>query len=70
MSARTLEADYLVIGSGAAGMAFTDSLITETDAQATSIDYLFDRLDATGQLRRVDQGVRPTIVQGGHDRRL
>jgi len=32
MSARTLEADYLVIGSGGAGMAFTDSLITETDA--------------------------------------
>lgn len=38
MSARTLEADYLVIGSGAAGMAFTDLLITETDAQVVMVD--------------------------------
>jgi hypothetical protein len=38
MSARTLESDYLVIGSGAAGMAFTDSLITETDAQIVMVD--------------------------------
>jgi cation diffusion facilitator CzcD-associated flavoprotein CzcO len=38
MSARTLEADYLVIGSGAAGMAFTDSLITETDDQVVMVD--------------------------------
>lgn len=38
MSARTLEADYLVIGSGAAGMAFTDSLITETDAEVVMVD--------------------------------
>jgi len=38
MSARTLEADYLVIGSGAAGLAFTDSLIAETDAQVVMVD--------------------------------
>jgi len=38
MSARTLEADYLVIGSGAAGMAFADSLITETDDQIVMVD--------------------------------
>jgi hypothetical protein len=38
MSARTLETDYLVIGSGAAGMAFTDSLISETDAQVLMVD--------------------------------
>jgi len=38
MSARTLEADYLVVGSGAAGMAFADSLITETDAQVVMVD--------------------------------
>jgi hypothetical protein len=38
MSARTLEADYLVVGSGAAGMAFTDSLITETDSQVLMVD--------------------------------
>jgi len=38
MSARTLEADYLVIGSGAAGMAFADSLITETDDQVVMVD--------------------------------
>jgi hypothetical protein len=33
MSVRTLETDYLVIGSDAAGMAFTDTLVTESDAQ-------------------------------------
>src|SRR5262245_47223574 len=38
MSASTLETDYLVIGGGAAGMAFTDSLIAETDAQVVIVD--------------------------------
>jgi hypothetical protein len=35
----------------------------EAAAQATSIDDLFDRLDAAGQLRRVDQRVRPTMYK-------
>jgi hypothetical protein len=38
MSTRTLETDYLVIGSGAAGMAFTDALITESDAEVVMVD--------------------------------
>jgi hypothetical protein len=38
MSVRKLEADYLVIGSGAAGMAFTDALISECDAQVVMVD--------------------------------
>jgi len=38
MSSLTLEADYLVVGSGAAGVAFTDSLIAETDAQVVMVD--------------------------------
>jgi hypothetical protein len=38
MADHTLETDYLVIGSGAAGMAFTDSLITETKAQVVMVD--------------------------------
>jgi hypothetical protein len=38
MATRTLEADYLVIGSGAAGMAFTDALIAESDAQVVMVD--------------------------------
>jgi hypothetical protein len=38
MRARTLETDYLVIGSGAAGMAFADSLIDETDAEIMMVD--------------------------------
>jgi choline dehydrogenase-like flavoprotein len=33
-----LETDYLVVGSGAAGMAFADSLISETDAQVLMVD--------------------------------
>lgn len=38
MPARTLEADYLVVGAGAAGMAFTDSIISETGAQVVMVD--------------------------------
>jgi cation diffusion facilitator CzcD-associated flavoprotein CzcO len=34
----TLEADYLVVGAGAMGMAFTDTLVTETDAQVVIVD--------------------------------
>ncbi len=33
-----IETDYLVIGAGAAGMAFTDSLITESDADVVMVD--------------------------------
>ena len=33
-----LTADYLVIGSGAMGMAFTDVLTTETDATVVMVD--------------------------------
>ena len=33
-----LEADYLIIGSGAVGMAFADVLITETDATMIIVD--------------------------------
>ncbi len=38
MSNRTLEADYLVVGCGAAGMAFTDSLVAACDAQVVMVD--------------------------------
>lgn len=33
-----LETDYLVIGSGAVGMAFVDTLLTETDAHVIMVD--------------------------------
>jgi hypothetical protein len=34
----TLDTDYLVIGSGTAGLAFVDSLIAESDAHVTIVD--------------------------------
>src|ERR1700741_699464 len=34
----TLETDYLVIGAGAAGMAFTDELIADSEADVVMID--------------------------------
>ena len=34
----TIETDYLVIGAGAAGMAFTDALIAESDADVVMVD--------------------------------
>ncbi|MEM7328564.1 MAG: NAD(P)/FAD-dependent oxidoreductase [Pseudomonadota bacterium] len=33
-----IETDYLVIGSGAVGMAFVDTILTETDAEVVMID--------------------------------
>ncbi len=33
-----IETDYLVVGAGAAGMAFTDSLIAESDADVVLVD--------------------------------
>lgn len=38
MSRQTLQADYLVVGSGAMGMAFTDVLMTETDSTVVMVD--------------------------------
>lgn len=34
----TIETDYLVIGAGTAGLAFTDTLIDESDAHVTIVD--------------------------------
>lgn len=36
--ANTLKADYLVIGAGAVGMAFTDTLLAESDATVIMVD--------------------------------
>jgi hypothetical protein len=36
-----LETDYLVIGAGAAGMAFTDALLAHSDATVTIVDRRF-----------------------------
>lgn len=44
MAPKTLETDYLVIGAGAMGMAFTDSLIDHADVHVT----LVDRRDGPG----------------------
>lgn len=38
MQPTILETDYLVIGSGAMGMAFADTLLTETDATLMLVD--------------------------------
>jgi len=35
---RSLEADYLVVGAGAMGMAFTDTIVSETDARVVLVD--------------------------------
>lgn len=34
----TIDADYLVVGAGAMGMAFTDTLVSETDARVVVVD--------------------------------
>lgn len=42
----TIEADYLVVGAGAMGMAFIDTLVTETASQARVV--VVDRHHAPG----------------------
>ncbi|MEO7428569.1 MAG: NAD(P)-binding protein [Acidimicrobiales bacterium] len=44
MAMRSVETDYLVVGAGAMGMAFTDALIDHADVHVT----LVDRRDAAG----------------------
>src|SRR5437763_6598399 len=38
METRSLETDYLVVGAGAMGMAFTDALIDNGDVHVTLVD--------------------------------
>lgn len=38
MASRTLETDYLVVGCGASGLAFTDALIADSDADVIMVD--------------------------------
>ena len=38
MAIRSLETDYLVVGAGAMGMAFTDALIDHADVHVTLVD--------------------------------
>src|SRR5688500_7691189 len=35
---RSMETDYLVVGAGAMGMAFTDALVDHADAHVTLVD--------------------------------
>lgn len=70
---RTLEADYLVVGAGAMGMAFTDALIDHSDAKVVLVDrrhgvgghwleaYPFVRLHQASAL----YGVPSTLLGGG-----
>src|SRR6478735_9819628 len=73
MTMRTMETDYLVVGAGAMGMAFTDALIDHADVHVT----LVDRRHAAGghwqdaypfvQLHQASlfYGVASTVLGGG-----
>ena len=41
LEAECLETDYLVVGAGAMGMAFTDVLMTETNATVIMVCLLY-----------------------------
>ena len=74
MALRSLDTDYLVVGAGAMGMAFTDALIDHADVHVT----LVDRLHAAGghwhdaypfvQLHQASlfYGVASTVLGSGH----
>jgi hypothetical protein len=69
-----LEADYLIVGAGAMGMAFVDALLDHTDARVVVVDrrhgvgghwldaYPFVRLHQAS----VFYGVASTLLGGGH----
>ncbi len=71
--ARTVEADYLVVGAGAMGMAFTDALIDHADVRVALVDrrhgvgghwlaaYPFVRLHQASAF----YGVPSTLLGGG-----
>ncbi len=71
--ARALKADYLVVGAGAAGMAFTDALIDHADVSVVLVDrrhaagghwldaYPFVRLHQASSF----YGVASTLLGGG-----
>jgi hypothetical protein len=75
--ARTLEADYLVVGAGAMGMAFTDALIDHADVRVAMVDrrhsvgghwlgaYPFVRLHQASAF----YGVGSTLLGGGRVQR-
>lgn len=70
---RVVEADYLVVGAGATGMAFTDALIDHADARVVLVDrrpgvgghwlgaYPFVRLHQSSTF----YGVASTVLGGG-----
>ena len=74
---RTLDADYLVVGAGATGMAFTDALIDHSDVRVALVDrrhgvgghwleaYPFVRLHQASSF----YGVASTVLGGGGSRR-
>ena len=73
MTSRPLETDYLVVGAGAMGMAFTDTLIDHADVHVTLVDR---RHTASGhwvdaypfvQLHQASMfyGVASTLLGGG-----
>src|SRR6185295_12318332 len=75
--ATVLEADYLVVGAGAAGMAFTDALIDHADVRVVLVDrrhgvgghwldaYPFVRLHQASSF----YGVASTLLGGGRIQR-
>lgn len=75
---RTLDTDYLVVGAGAMGMAFTDALIDHADVHVTMVDrrhapgghwrdaYPFVRLHQAS----VFYGVASTVLGHGADQQV
>ena len=66
----TLETDYLVVGAGASGMAFTDTLIDESDADVVMVDR---QANPGGHWNDAYPFVRlhnPSAVYGVNSRRL
>ena len=53
MTMQHIETDYLVIGSGASGMAFADTLVQESDATSPSLTATPSRVGIGTMLTRL-----------------
>ena len=79
MKTITLETDYLIVGAGAMGMAFADTLLAQTSARIVMVDrryqpgghwndaYSFVRLHQPSYFYGVNFAPRNAAEQAGND---
>jgi NADH dehydrogenase FAD-containing subunit len=63
MNINPIETDYLIVGAGAAGMAFADTILTETDARILVVDRRPGENEKVALLQRYRGAVMPAMAK-------